>query len=297
MKSLTEDEVKALMRTDEYQNKYNPKFEETIKIVQQAWENLYPEDDRNSNQNNYYVWKAVGDSKTRSSHSERDGQVFCWDNPPEGGHPSEDYNCRCKAVAYEPPKDKQNEAGLVDKLEYASAGAMQGLSFGFADEIEGAMGGIGYGLASLNPKWNKTGESFTEAVKRGYVKNRDKRRDHVKEGYEKAPVITQTSEAIGAIANPIRFASATKTAPLRIKARKNLIDAVLSGGAYGIGISEGDYKDYAKNISSSIIGNVAGYGLSNRNFGRAGSPLGRKGVNEFTNWGTKKLINLLEDKD
>ena len=79
MKSLTEDEVKALMRTDEYQNKYNPKFEETIKNVQQAWENLYPEDDRNSDPDNYYIWKAVGDGKTRSSHSERDGQVFCWD--------------------------------------------------------------------------------------------------------------------------------------------------------------------------------------------------------------------------
>lgn len=114
MRCLTEDEVKALMRTDEYQNKYNPKFNETIKVVGQAWENLYPEDDRNKNPDNYYVWKSVGDSKTRSAHAERDGKVFCWDNPPDGGHPGEDYNCRCKAEEYAPPLSKVHESQKGD---------------------------------------------------------------------------------------------------------------------------------------------------------------------------------------
>jgi SPP1 gp7 family putative phage head morphogenesis protein len=104
MSSLTEAEVKALMRTDEYQNKYNPKFEETQCLVKQGWKNLYPEDGRNKNPDNYYVWRAVGDGKTRSSHADREGEVFCWDNPPEGGHPGEDYNCRCKAEKYVPPQ-------------------------------------------------------------------------------------------------------------------------------------------------------------------------------------------------
>lgn len=33
----------------------------------------------------------------RSEHAERDGKVFDWDNPPEGGHPGEAPNCRCRA--------------------------------------------------------------------------------------------------------------------------------------------------------------------------------------------------------
>jgi len=48
----------------------------------------------------YYVWRSVGDSRTRSEHAERDGKVFQWDNPPEGGHPGDDYGCRCFADPY-----------------------------------------------------------------------------------------------------------------------------------------------------------------------------------------------------
>ncbi|WNK00085.1 phage minor head protein [Thalassospiraceae bacterium LMO-JJ14] len=44
-----------------------------------------------------YIWRTRGDSKVRSAHAERDGKVFDWDNPPEGGHPGEAPNCRCLA--------------------------------------------------------------------------------------------------------------------------------------------------------------------------------------------------------
>lgn len=105
MKCLSEEEVLSLMNSDAYKNKYNPKYEETQCLVRKGWENLAPDDDRNENPDNYYVWNAKSDSKTRSSHAERDGQVFCWDNPPDGGHPGEAFNCRCKAKPYEPPKN------------------------------------------------------------------------------------------------------------------------------------------------------------------------------------------------
>lgn len=297
MRNMNEDDVRALMQSDAYQNSYNPEHKDTVKRVSQAWQNLYPNDARNLEPSNYYVWHSTADSKTRSAHAERNGKVFCWDNPPEGGHPGEDYNCRCWAEEYVPPKDKQDNLKLIDNLEYASAGAMQGLSLGFADEMEGLMGSIGYSLGSLNPQWNKNGESVGQAAQRGYIENRDKRRDHIKEGYDKSPAIMTISESIGAIANPIKFTKTSRTAPLTIKSKINLIDAAISGGVYGLGVSEGDYQDYAKNISSSIIGNVAGYGLSNRRFGRAGSPLGRKMVNEFTNWSAKKLIKFDEDDE
>lgn len=44
-----------------------------------------------------YVWRTTGDDKVRGAHATRNGRIFTWDNPPEGGHPGEDHNCRCWA--------------------------------------------------------------------------------------------------------------------------------------------------------------------------------------------------------
>jgi len=53
-----------------------------------------------------YIWRTRGDSKVRSEHAERDGKVFEWDNPPEGGHPGEAPNCRCWAMEANKSSDK-----------------------------------------------------------------------------------------------------------------------------------------------------------------------------------------------
>ena len=55
------------------------------------------ERDKSNNKKGSYIWHTQGDGKVRESHAERDGKVFSWDNPPEGGHPGEGYNCRCWA--------------------------------------------------------------------------------------------------------------------------------------------------------------------------------------------------------
>ena len=47
----------------------------------------------------YYVWNTQQDARVRGAHSERDGKIFRWDDPPEGGHPSQDFGCRCYARA------------------------------------------------------------------------------------------------------------------------------------------------------------------------------------------------------
>lgn len=53
---------------------------------------------------NTYIWQTSGDERVRPMHSELDGKVFSWDDPPvtnENGdtnHPNFDYNCRCIAV-------------------------------------------------------------------------------------------------------------------------------------------------------------------------------------------------------
>lgn len=45
----------------------------------------------------YYIWRTAGDNKVRSEHVAREGLVFSWNDPPEGGHPGENHNCRCYA--------------------------------------------------------------------------------------------------------------------------------------------------------------------------------------------------------
>lgn len=53
-----------------------------------------------------YIWRTEKDEKVRGSHAKRDGQIFDYSNPPVGGNPGEDYNCRCWA---EPVPDKSLE--------------------------------------------------------------------------------------------------------------------------------------------------------------------------------------------
>ncbi len=52
-------------------------------------------------QTTHYIWRTRGDPQVRPSHIENNGKLFAWDNPPETGHPGEDYGCRCTAEPYE----------------------------------------------------------------------------------------------------------------------------------------------------------------------------------------------------
>jgi len=54
----------------------------------------------NSKKEGQYIWRTSGDDKVRHEHAVREGKVFSWDNPPEGGHPGEEYGCRCMAEPY-----------------------------------------------------------------------------------------------------------------------------------------------------------------------------------------------------
>ena len=48
----------------------------------------------------HYVWRTLKDEKVRSSHQANDGHVFAWNEPPETGHPEDEFNCRCSAEPY-----------------------------------------------------------------------------------------------------------------------------------------------------------------------------------------------------
>lgn len=43
------------------------------------------------------VWRSRDDALVRDLHADHDDKIFFWDEPPEGGHPGEAYNCRCVA--------------------------------------------------------------------------------------------------------------------------------------------------------------------------------------------------------
>ena len=65
--------------------------------------------DIRKNPDNYYVWRTKGDNKVRDRHRQRDGVIFNWHIPPEGGHPGEDHNCRCRAEPFNPDKHLLNK--------------------------------------------------------------------------------------------------------------------------------------------------------------------------------------------
>lgn len=69
-------------------------------------------DTKNTQPTTHYIWRTRRDGKVRSSHAEREGQVFSWDDPPEGGHPGEDYGCRCTAEPYLPQTSEFMEISL-----------------------------------------------------------------------------------------------------------------------------------------------------------------------------------------
>ena len=45
-----------------------------------------------------YIWRTSRDERVRSSHRERDGKTYDWDNPPPDGHPGMPIRCRCVAI-------------------------------------------------------------------------------------------------------------------------------------------------------------------------------------------------------
>ena len=66
--------------------------------VEEAYKNTFENDERPEKvEINEYIWRSIGDSRTRSSHAARGGRHFSLDNAPDGGHPGQDYNCRCYA--------------------------------------------------------------------------------------------------------------------------------------------------------------------------------------------------------
>ena len=77
------------------------------------------------NSSDQYIWRTVGDGDVRSTHVARDGHTFRWSDNLRGGHPGEDYNCRCwaepVASASAPiPKRKPQQPEFVEQIVTSS---------------------------------------------------------------------------------------------------------------------------------------------------------------------------------
>lgn len=102
-----------------------------------------------------YIWRTRRDGKVRSAHAEREGQIFLWDEPPEGGHPGEDYNCRCTAEPYFP------EVSEYIELSIDGVGTKSGWSN--SDFVEHYFNGRGRGVTlSEIGHSRKIGEAFID---------------------------------------------------------------------------------------------------------------------------------------
>jgi len=69
----------------------------------------------------HYIWQTRRDGKVRSTHADREGQIFAWNSPPEGGHLGEDYACRCTAESYVPNQTEFMKISLQNVLDSGSA--------------------------------------------------------------------------------------------------------------------------------------------------------------------------------
>lgn len=46
----------------------------------------------------FYVWMTQNNERVRGTHANRMNAIERWDAPPEGGHPTQDFGCRCYAL-------------------------------------------------------------------------------------------------------------------------------------------------------------------------------------------------------
>ena len=182
------------------------------------------------------------------------------------------------------------------KAEQLTTGALDGVSLGWADELEGAASAVGYGLASLNPSWNRTNESVWDAMKRGYVQGRDNRRQVLAEGLQENPTATTVAQMVGAFASPIKSFRYSKTAPLSVKDMLNKHEIFTNGLIYGIGSGQDSWQNYARQTLIGILGNRIGYRASRQALGRAASPLGRSIFNTLSGRGGESAVDNIQNQ-
>ncbi|MEX5729044.1 hypothetical protein Ga0609869_002397 [Rhodovulum iodosum] len=100
-----------------------------------------------------YVWRSRDDARVRDSHADFDDRIFDWDTPPEGGHPGQEYNCRCHAEPF-----------LPDEPDYVPDTGIAYTAARFGAEVEGtAEAGRDFGVGLLEAISDLPGQVRTAA--------------------------------------------------------------------------------------------------------------------------------------
>ncbi len=151
------------------------------------------------------------------------------------------------------PKYKTNfwQNGLKT-AEQVTRGLIDGVSLGWADELNGVTTGLGYGLGSLNSSWNKSGESFSDAFTRGYTQGRDNRRDVLSQGLQQHPAMVGAAQMTGAIASPTNHVNMLGGISGLQGVGKALNNSLVSGGIAGLGTAEGNAMQQGINTVAGI---------------------------------------------
>ncbi len=182
---------------------------------------------------------------------------------------------------------ENNSGNYLRTAEQMSAAAMDGLSLGLSDEINGAMNAVGYGLASLVPSWNKRGESFSEAMKRGYAKGSNEMRQTLEQGLEENPKLVGSMQVVGAMASPVNHVNVFGKVPGLTQVGKALQRPTVSGTVAGAATAEGGIKD-------RLYGATIGYfnGMISNNMA---TPISRNLKYSPSGYGNGNLVhNLLQ---
>ena len=215
---------------------------------------------------------------------------------PQMTAPAPQPNYGQQTSSQQPNSQSSTWDNTLRKAEQLTTAALDGLSLGWADELEGAVSAVGYGVASLNPKWNKTNESVWDAMKRGYVRGRDNRRQVLAQGLQESPTATTVAQMAGAYASPINLFKYSKTAPLGVKNKLNNYGAATNGIIYGFGSGQDNWQNYAQQTLSGLIGNLGGNWLTNQAVGRAASPFIRNAFSTASGEATEYAVDGIKNQ-
>ena len=215
---------------------------------------------------------------------------------PQMTAPAPQPNYGQQTSSQQPNSQSSTWDNTLRKAEQLTTAALDGLSLGWADELEGAVSAVGYGVASLNPKWNKTNESVWDAMKRGYVRGRDNRRQVLAQGLQESPTATTVAQMAGAYASPINVFRYSKTSPLEVQNKLNKYDAVANGIVYGFGSGQDNWQNYAQQTLSGLVGNLAGNKIATQAFGRAVNPLIRNAFSMASGEATEYAVDGIKNQ-
>ncbi len=192
--------------------------------------------------------------------------------------------------------------------EQVTTGLMDGVSLGWSDELNGVTTGLGYGLGSLNPSWNKGGESFSDAFTRGYTQGRDNRRNVLAQGLQEHPAMVGAAQMTGAIASPANHVNMLGGISGLQGIGKALNNPLVSGGLAGLGTAQGNAMQQGINTLRGVatgwgskkiaqgVGNFVFYSPQNYTNGTllhntvppaiymGMDHLGTQGMNQFNNY-------------